>query len=68
MGFALDERRLAEEVVLRVEVDREADAGLEGVDLVVELVAREDQPGLDAQHVQRVEAQRREPARARRPP
>ena len=38
--------------------DREADPGLERVDLVVELVAREDQAGLDAQHVERVEAER----------
>ncbi len=38
--------------------DREADAGLERVDLVVELVAREDQPRLDPQHVERVEPER----------
>src|SRR3954469_24466159 len=36
---ALDERLLADEVLGRVERDGEADAGLERVDLVVELVA-----------------------------
>ena len=63
MRGALDERVLADEVVLAVELDREADAGLERVDLVVELVAGEDQACLDADHVERLEAQRREAVR-----
>ena len=65
---ALDQRLLADEVVLGVELDREADARLERVDLVVELVAGEDQPGLDADHVERLEPERLEPVRLRRPP
>jgi hypothetical protein len=51
VGGALGQRLLADEVVLGVELDREADPGLEGVDLVVELVAGEDQPRLDPDHV-----------------
>ena len=43
-----------------LQVDREADARLERVDLVVELVAGEDQPRLDAQDVERLEAERRQ--------
>ncbi len=58
----------ADEVLLVVERHREADAGLERVDLVVELVAREDQPGLDAQHVERLEPERLEPVRLARGP
>ena len=43
------------------EIDGEADPGLEGIDLVVELVPGEDEPRLDAQHVERLEAERRQP-------
>src|SRR3954447_15063839 len=63
---ALDQRLLADEVLRRVEREGEADAGLERVDLVVELVAGEDQPRLDAEHVERVEAERHEPVRRAR--
>src|SRR5262249_40666169 len=49
------ERGAADEVVVRLKVHREPDARLEGVDLVVELVAGEDQPRLDAEDVQRLE-------------
>ena len=58
MRLPLPERVAADEVLVRVEIDGEADAGLEGVDLVVELVAGEDQPGLDAQDVERLEPER----------
>ena len=61
--LARDQRLLAEEVAVGVERDREADPGLERVDLVVELVAGEDQPRLDPHHVERVEAERLEPVR-----
>ena len=50
------------------QVDREPDARLERVDLVVELVAREDQPRLDAKDVERLEPERRQAVIARRPP
>src|SRR3954453_6212574 len=62
-GLALDERLLADEVLVDVECHREADAGLERVDLVVELVAGEDEARLDAQHVERVEPERHDPVR-----
>ena len=45
------------------QVDREPDPRLERVDLLVELVAGEDQPRLDPNHVERVQAERREPVR-----
>ena len=41
----------------------EADARFEGVGLVAELGVGENEPRLDAQHVERLEAQRREPVR-----
>ena len=65
---ALLERRAADEVVVRLQIDREADPRLERVDLVVELVAGEDQPRLDAEDVERLEAERRQAVLARRPP
>ena len=43
---------------LRGERHRKADAGFERVRLVRELVVREDQPRLDAQHVERFQSQR----------
>ena len=52
------ERRPADEVLVAAQVDREPDARLERVDLVVVLVAGRDQAGLDPQHVERVEAER----------
>ena len=60
MRLPLLERRPADEVVVRPQIDGEADSRLEGVDLVVELVAGEDQARLDAQDVERLEAERRE--------
>jgi hypothetical protein len=45
MRRAVDERVLADEVVLAVELDREPDAGFEGVDLVVELVSGVERKG-----------------------
>ena len=62
----LRERLLADEVVLLVGGDGEADPRLERVDLVVELVAGEDQPGLDPDHVERLEPERRQPVRLAR--
>ena len=50
-----------------LERDGEADPGLERVDLVVELVAGEDQARLDPQRVERLEAERLR-SRAPRPP
>ena len=46
--------------------DREADARLERVDLVVELVAREHEARLDPQHVERLQPERRQPVRLAR--
>ena len=54
------ERLAADEVVVRPQVDREPDPRLERVNLVVELVAGEDQARLDAEDVERLEAERRE--------
>ena len=54
------ERRAPDEVVVRPQVDREPDARLERVDLIVELVAGEDQPRLDAEDVERLEPERRQ--------
>ena len=63
------ERGTADEVLVRrLERDREADPRLVGVDLVVELVAGEDEPRLDAHDVERVEAERREAERRARLP
>ena len=66
--LALLERLAADEVVVRSEIDREADARLERVDLVVELVAGEDQPRLDAQDVERLEPERCQAVLLRPPP
>ncbi len=56
--LALDQRLLADEVVaVLVQRDGEPDAGLERVDLVVELIVGEDQRRLDPQHVERREAE-----------
>ena len=49
---------LADEVLVVVQRDGEPDPRLERIDLVVELVAGEDQPGLDPQHVERLEPER----------
>ena len=54
--LALEQRLAADEVLVAGQRDGEADAGLERVDLIVELVAGEDQPGLDPQDVERLEA------------
>ena len=62
------ERLLADEVVVLVGRDDETDPGLERVDLVVELDAREDEPGLDPEDVERVEPEREQPERLARPP
>src|SRR3954447_12371365 len=66
MRAPLEQSITADEVVLLVGGDGEADAGLEGIDLVVELVAREDQTRLDPQHVERVEPEWRDPVRGPR--
>ena len=57
-GIATDEV-----VLLGLEWNREADAGLEGVRLVAELGTGVDQSGLHAQHVQGLESERREALR-----
>src|SRR5690349_58036 len=50
--LALDERRLADEVVaLRLERHGKADAGLEGIGLVGEFVVGEDETSFDTQHI-----------------
>ena len=66
--LAADEGVAADELLVALERDGEADAGLERIDLVVELVVGEDQAGLDAQHVERLEAERRQAARRALPP
>ena len=59
-----DQRIAADEiVVLRLERHGKADAGLERVGLVAELVIGEDQPRFDAQHVERLQAERDEAMR-----
>ena len=58
MRVPFRERLPAHEVVVRVQIDGEADPGLEGIDLVVELVSGEDEAGLDAEDVERLEAER----------
>ena len=60
MRLARLERLATDEVVVRSQVDREPDPRLERVDLVVELVAGEDQARLDAEDVERLEAERRQ--------
>ncbi len=60
VSLAFHERVAADEVLVRVQVDSEADTGLERVDLVVELGAREDEPRLDSEDVERLEPERRE--------
>src|SRR6185312_5160019 len=61
--IALEQRLAADEVLLVRERDREADPGLERIDLIGELVAGEDQARLDPQHVERLEPERLDPAR-----
>ena len=58
----------ADELLIALERDGEADAGLKGIDLVVELIVGEDQARLDAQHVEGFEAERRKPMRLARLP
>ena len=55
------QRFLADEVVLLVGRHRESDPGLERVDLVVELVAGEDQARFDPDHVERLQPERVSP-------
>src|SRR5262245_61845560 len=59
----LGERVATAEVVALVGGYREADSRLERVDLVVELVTGEDQTGLDAEHVERLQPEWRQPVR-----
>ena len=54
---------LADEVLLLVRRDGEPDAGLERVDLVVELDAGEGKTRLDAEHVERLETEGRQAVR-----
>src|SRR5438128_8033311 len=55
----LRQRFLPDVVFLLRLRDGEADAGLERIDLVVELRAGEDEPRLDSEHVERLEPERR---------
>ena len=59
------DQRLAPDEILRLAVERhgEADAGLERIGRIGEFVIGEDQPRLDAHHVERLEAHRREAER-----
>src|SRR5690242_5233827 len=67
--FAPLKRRAADEVVLLgLQRDGKADSCLEGIDLVIELIPGKDQARLDAEHVQRVEAQRGQPMTGARLP
>ena len=68
MRLAFLERLAPDEVLVVVERDREPDPRLERVDLVVELVAGEDQPRLDPQDVERLEPERLDPERLGRLP
>src|SRR5438105_13599106 len=54
----LRQRFLPDVVVLLRLRHGEADTGLERIDLVIELRAREDEPRLDTQHVERLEPER----------
>ena len=58
MLLAAEHRLAADELLITLESDGEADARLEGIDLVGELIAGEDEPRLDPQHIQGLEAQR----------
>src|SRR5213078_1178339 len=60
MLAALGERLLADVAVVFRLRHREANAGLERVDLVVELRTREHEPRLDPEHVERLEPERRD--------
>ena len=53
MRASARERLIADERVGLARGDRKADARLEGVGLVAKLRAREHEPGLDAQHIER---------------
>src|SRR5687768_13241036 len=68
MRAALFERPAADEILVATQVDGEPDACLERVDLVVVLVAGGDEAGLDAHHVECVEAERSEAEVAARLP
>ena len=61
-GLLAPAQGLASQEVLALGLERhgETDARLEGIGLVRELGAREDQPGLDPQHVESLQAQRRD--------
>src|SRR4030095_8342061 len=56
MLLTLQQRVAAYELFVALEGDGEADAGLEGIGLVAEFVAEEDQAGLDAHPVARFQA------------
>src|SRR6516162_6044687 len=58
MLLAAQHRLAADELLIPLERNGEADAGLEGIGLVAELIAREDEPGLDPQHVEGFQAER----------
>ncbi len=57
MGLALDESGVADEVDVVREVDGKPDPGLERINLIVELGASEDEAGLDAENVERLQPQ-----------
>ena len=62
--LAADQRLAADEIVgLGLQRHGEADASLERIGLVGEFIAGEDQPGLDAHHVERRHAHRLQPVR-----
>ena len=62
--LAPDERCLAAKIVfLRLERHGEADPGLEGVRLIVELAIRKDQPGLDPKDIEGFQSERTKPVR-----
>src|SRR5215472_5955599 len=52
-----------EVIFLALQRNREADSRLEGIGLVVEFVTREDEPGLDPQHVERIKTEWHQPVR-----
>ena len=64
VGFSFGQRIAPNKVIFFCfEWHGEADSGFEGIGLITELVAGEDQAGLDTYHVERLQAERRQAVR-----
>ena len=61
--LALNQSVLADEILVAVEHDGEADPSLERINLVIKLIAGEDKAGFNPNEVERVEPERRQPER-----